>query len=155
MDSMKTLYTLGYIKIDMELHKVIIFHKNEYFLSEILEYFFENSSFFKREFSIDNILNHHVSPEDIFKKLSPIGIDEKHGSTFQSYHRNDEPSYISHTIHSISIEGDNYYANIELWSIEYNELMILRPVYRKPKGSTKYKIGTFDIDYDITKDIAA
>ena len=63
--------------------------------------------------------------------------------------------HIYHTIHSISIEGDNYYANIELWSIEYNELMILRPVYHKPKGSTKYKIGTFDIDYDITEDIAA
>jgi len=74
MDSMKTLQTLGYIKIDMELHKVIIFPKNEDFLSELLEYLFENSPIFKREFSIDNILNHHVSPEEIFKKLSPIGI---------------------------------------------------------------------------------
>jgi hypothetical protein len=80
----------------MELYKVRIFPKNEDFLSELLEYLFENSTIFKREFSIDNILNHHVSPEEIFKKLSPIGIDEKHGSTFQSYHRNNELSYISH-----------------------------------------------------------
>jgi hypothetical protein len=33
--------------------------------------------------------------------------------------------------------------------------MILRPVYYKSKDSSEYKIGTFDIDYDITKDIAA
>jgi len=139
----------------MELYKVRIFPKNEDFSSELLEYLFENSSIFKREFSIDNILNEVTSPDNIVKKLSPIPIDEKYGSTFQSYHRNGEPSYISHTIHSISIEENRYYANIELWRIEYNELMILRPVYHKLKGSTKYKIGTFDIDYDITEDIAA
>lgn len=136
----------------MELHKVIIFPKNEDFLSELLEYLFENSPIFRREFSIDNILNNHVSPEEILKKLSPICIGEKHGSTFQSYHRNDGPSFISHTIHSISVEENKYYGNIELWSIEYNELMILRPVYQKETSG--YKIGTFDIDYDISNNAA-
>jgi hypothetical protein len=137
----------------MELYKVIIFPKNEDFLSELLEYLFENSPIFKREFSIDNILNDNVSPEEILKKLSPISIVEKHGSTFQSYYRNPEPFFASHTVHSISIEENKYYANIELGNIEYNELMILRPVYKK--ALTKYKIGTFDIDYDIIKDVSA
>jgi hypothetical protein len=134
----------------MELHKVKIFPKNEDFFSEIVEYLSENSKVFMREFSIDNILNESHSLPHLIEKLSPIPIDEKYGSTFQSHHRNNEPSYISHTIHSISIEGDNYYANIELWRLTYNDLMILRPVYHKPKGSSEYKIGTFDLDYDIT-----
>ena len=138
----------------MELYKVRIFPKNEDFLSELLEYLFENSSIFKREFSIDNILNESHSVPHLIEKLSPIPIDEKYGSTFQSHHRNNEPSYVSHTIHSISIEGDNYYANIELWRIEYNELMILRPVYKKSKETNTYKIGTFDIDYDIIENRA-
>jgi hypothetical protein len=90
----------------------------------------------------------------LITKLSPIPIDKKYGSTFQSYYRDNEPSYISHTIHSISIDEDNYYANIELWRLEYNDLMILRPVYHKPKGSSEYKIGTFDLDYDIIENRA-
>ncbi len=138
----------------MELHKVKIFPKNEDFFSEIVEYLSENSKVFMREFSIDNILNESHSLPHLIEKLSPIPIDEKYGSTFQSHHRNNEPSYVSHTIHSISIEGDNYYANIELWRIEYNELMILRPVYKKSKETNTYKIGTFDIDFDITQNRA-
>jgi hypothetical protein len=139
----------------MELHKIKIFPKNEDFLNEIIDYFIENSKVFKREFSIDNILNESHHLPHLIEKLSPVPIDEKYGSTFQSHYRNNEPSYISHTIHSISIDEDKYYANIELWKLAYNDLMILRPVYHKPKGSSEYKIGTFDLDYDITKDIAA
>jgi hypothetical protein len=139
----------------MELHKIKIFPKNEDFLNEIIDFFNENSKVFKREFSIDNILNEPHSLPHLIEKLSPIPIDEKYGSTFQSHYRDNEPSYISHTIHSISIDEDKYYANIELWRLEYNDLMILRPVYQKSKSSNEYKIGTFDLDYDITKDIAA
>jgi hypothetical protein len=43
----------------MELHKIKIFPKNEDFLNEIIDFFIKNSKVFKREFSIDNILNHH------------------------------------------------------------------------------------------------
>jgi hypothetical protein len=138
----------------MELHKIKIFPKNEDFLNEMIDFFIENSKVFKREFSIDNILNESHPPPHLIQKLSPIPIDEKYGSTFQSHYRNNEPSYISLTIHSISIEGDNYYANIELWRLAYNEMMILRPVYHKPKGTSEYKIGTFDLDYDIIENRA-
>ena len=88
------------------------------------------------------------------ERISPIPIDGKYGSTFQSHYRNSEPSYISLTIHSISIDDDIYYANIELWRLAYNDMMILRPVYHKPKGSNEYKIGTFDLDYDISNNAA-
>ena len=138
----------------MELHKVKIFPKNEDFLNEMIDFFIENSKVFKREFSIDNILNEEHSLPNLIEKLSPIPIDEKYGSTFQSHYRDNEPSYISHTIHSISIDDDIYYANIELWRLAYNDLMILRPVYRKPKESSEYKIGTFDLDYDISNNAA-
>ena len=138
----------------MELHKVKIFPKNEDFLNEMIDFFIENSKVFKREFSIDNILNEEHSLPNLIEKLSPIPIDEKYGSTFQSHYRNNQPSYISHTIHSISIDEDKYYANIELWRLAYNDLMILRPVYHKPKGSGEYKIGTFDLDYDIIENRA-
>jgi len=138
----------------MELHKIKIFPKNEDFLNELIEYLFENSKVFKREFSIDNILNESHSLPNLVKKLSPIPLDEKYGSTFQSHYRDDAPSYISHTIHSISIDEDKYYANIELWRLSYNDLMILRPVYHKPKGSNEYKIGTFDLDYHIIENRA-
>ena len=138
----------------MELHKVKIFPKNEDFLNEMIDFFIENSKVFKREFSIDNILNEEHSLPNLIQKLSPIPIDKKYGSTFQSHYRDNEPSYISHTIHSISIDEDIYYANIELWRLAYNDLMILRPVYRKPKESSEYKIGTFDLDYDIIENRA-
>lgn len=154
MDQPKTLCTMGYIKITMELYKVKIFPKNDDFFKEVIEYLSENSQIFKREFSIDNILNEDHSLPNLVERISPISVENSYGSTFQSYHRDSAPSYISHTIHSISIEGNNYYANIELWRLEYHELMILRPVYRKPKESTQYKIGTFDIDYDIIENRA-
>jgi hypothetical protein len=133
----------------MELHKVKIFPKNEDFLNEMINFFIENSKVFKREFSIDNILNEEHSLPNLIEKLSPIPIDKKYGSTFQSHYRDNEPSYISHTIHSISIDEDNYYVNIELWRLAYNDLMILRPVYYK-NNEDRYCIGTFDLDYDIT-----
>jgi hypothetical protein len=133
----------------MELHKVKIFPKNEDFLNEIIDFLIENSKVFKREFSINNILNESHSPPHLIEKLSPILLDEKHGSTFQSYYRYNRTSYISHTIHSISIDEDNYYANIELWRLAHNDLMILRPVYYK-NNEDRYCIGTFDLDYDIT-----
>jgi hypothetical protein len=134
-------------------YKVEIFPKNEGFIDEIFEYLLENSPIFKREFSIDNILN-EVCPLTNLQKLSPIEISEKYGSTFQSHYRDNEPSYISHTIHSIYIDENKYYANIELWRLDYHELMILRPVYHKLKGSNEYKIGTFDIDYNISNNAA-
>ena len=146
---------IEFYKIDMKTYKVKIFPNNEDFYSELIEYLLQKSSVFKREFYIDNILNQHVSSGDIFKKLSPVETSEIYGSTFQSNYRDNEPSYISHTIHSIGIDGDKFFANIELWRIKYNELMILRPVYYKSKETNKYKIGTFDIDYDITHDKAA
>jgi len=138
----------------MELHKIKIFPKNEDFLNEMIDFFIKNSKVFRREFSIDNILNEEHSLPNLIEKSSPIPIDEKYGSTFQSHYRDNEPSYISHTIHSISIDKDKYYANIELWRLAYNDLMILRPVYHKPKGSSEYKIGTFDLDYDIIENRA-
>jgi len=138
----------------MELHKVKIFPKNEDFLNEMIDFLIENSKVFKREFSIDNILNEEHSLPNLVERISPIPIDEKYGSTFQSHYRNSEPSYISLTIHSISIDEDNYYANIELWRLAHNDMMILRPVYHKPKGSNEYKIGTFDLDYDISNNAA-
>ena len=122
----------------MELYKVKIFPKNEDFLSELISYLFENSQFFKREFSIDNILNQFSSPQILVEKLSPIPIKEKYGSTFQSYYRNNHDiQAISHQIHSISVDGFNYFANIELTQLEYNEYMILRPVYYKSKDSSE------------------
>ena len=138
----------------MELHKVKIFPKNKDFLNEMIDFLVENSKVFKREFSINNILNEDHPLPNLAKKLSTIPLDEKYGSTFQSHYRNNEPSYISLTIHSISIDENNYYANIELWRLAYNDLMILRPVYHKPKGSSEYKIGTFDLDYDIIENRA-
>ena len=63
-------------------YKVEIFPKNEGFIDEIFEYLLENSPIFKREFSIDNILN-EVCPLTNLQKLSPIEISEKYGSTFQ------------------------------------------------------------------------
>ena len=135
-------------------HKVEIFPKNEGFIDELIVFLLEKSPQFRREFSIDNILNQEPPLKNIeyLKEISETPVDNSYGSTFQSYHRNDGPSYISHTIHSISIEENKYYANIELWSIEYNELMILRPVYRKE--TNVYKIGTFDIDYNISNNAA-
>jgi len=133
----------------MELHKVKIFPKNEDFLNEMIDFFIENSKVFKREFSIDNILNENHSLPNLVEKISPIPVESSYGSTFQSYYRDNAPSYISHTIHSISIEGNNYYANIELWRLAHNDLMILRPVYYK-NNEDRYCIGTFDLDYDIT-----
>jgi hypothetical protein len=135
-------------------HKVEIFPKNDCFIDELIVFLLEKSPQFRRELSIDNILDEESPLKNMncLKKLSTTFVDNSYGSTFQSYHRNGEPSYISHTIHSISIEENRYYANIELWRIEYNELMILRPVYQKETNG--YKIGTFDIDYDISNNAA-
>lgn len=136
-------------------HKVEIFPKNEGFIDELIVFLLEKSPQFKRELSIDNILNQEspLKNIDYLKKISTILVENSCGSTFQSYHRNDGPSYISHTIHSISVEENRYYANIEMiWGLEYNEFMILRPVYQKETNG--YKIGTFDIDYNISNNAA-
>ena len=61
----------------MELHKVKIFPKNEDFLNEIIDFLIENSKVFKREFSINNILNEDHALPNLVKKLSPIPLDEK------------------------------------------------------------------------------
>jgi hypothetical protein len=135
-------------------YKVEIFPKNEGFVDELIVFLLEKSPQFRRSLSIDNILNKESPLKNIeyLKKLSPIPLDEKYGSTFQSHYRNNAPSYISHTIHSIFIDNKKFYANIELWRLDYNELMILRPVYQKE--GNEYKIGTFDIDYDINNNAA-
>jgi len=135
-------------------HKVEIFPKNEDFLNELVEYLSINSKMFKRELSIDNILNESYSIEHLIEKLSPISV-EKYGATFQSHFRENLSILdVSHLIHSISITQDKYYADIELLNgSEYHELMILRPVYRTTTKSSP-RLETFDIDYDINNNAA-
>ena len=144
----------------MELHKIKIFPKNEDFLNEMIDFLIEKSPTIKREFSINNILNEESSPlnfQDFLKKASSFELDNVYGSSFQgTYWRNNSQIYaISHTINSIVVEEDIFYGIVELSkNIKYEPNLILRPIYYKSKDSDKFKLGTFDIDYDIIENRA-
>jgi len=136
----------------MELHKIKIFPKNEDFLNDIIYFLIEKSPTIRREFSINNILNEESSQFNFLNENSSFELDNVYGSTFQgTYWRDSSQIYaITHTINSILFEGDIFYGIVELSkNIKYETNLILRPIYYKPKNSDKFKLGTFDIDYDI------
>jgi hypothetical protein len=144
----------------MKSYIVKIFPKTKDFESELLDFLFEKSIDLKRDFSIDNILKTEDSPrkiDNLFENRNNIQVEEVYGSTFQSYWRTNKDIYsISHHIHEISKIGKSYYAKIT--ASEYGEIIdfhkgILRPVYYRPEENKEvYKIATFDIDFNITKD---
>ena len=144
----------------MVLHKIKIFPKNEDFLNEMFDFLIERSPTIKREFSINNILNQETSPlnfGDFLRENSVFEMDNVYGSSFQgTYWRDNSQIYaISHTINSIMFEEDIFYGIVELSkNIKYEPNLILRPIYYKPKDSDKFKLGTFDIDYDIIENRA-
>jgi hypothetical protein len=144
----------------MELHKIKIFPKNEDFLNKMIDFLIEKSPTIKREFSINNILNQETSPlnfGDFLQENSVFEMDNVYGSSFQgTYWRDNSQIYaISHTINSIMFEEDIFYGIVELSkNIKYEPNLILRPIYYKPKDSDKFKLGTFDLDYDIIENRA-
>ena len=139
----------------MSLVKVKIFRKNDDFDKELLDFLLRKSSTLKRELSIDNILNKHDSPNNLdhlFSLINPIEVQEVHGSTFQSYWRdNDDLFHTSHHVKSIYKDNDDFYGLVE--PSPHGEIIdfekgILKPIYYKPKD--KYVLITFDIDFNIT-----
>lgn len=144
----------------MDTYKVKIFPKNDDFLNEMIIFLFEKSPTMKRDFYIDNILNQETFQLDyknFFIQNSSFELDKLYGSTFQgTYWRDNSQIYaISHTINSIVFEEDIFHGIVELSkNIKYEPNLILRPIYYKPKESNKFKLGTFDIDYDIIENIA-
>jgi hypothetical protein len=144
----------------MELHKIKIFPKNEDFLNEMFDFLIEKSPTIKREFFINNILNQETSPlnfQDFLRENSVFELDNVYGSSFQGTHWRDNSQIyaISHTINSIVFEEDIFYGIVELSkNIKYEPNLILRPIYYKPRDSDNFKLGTFDIDYDIIENRA-
>lgn len=144
----------------MDSYRVKIFPKNEHFSKDLLVFLFEKSLTIKRDFSIDHILKNESSLPSIdtlFEKNNTIDLNEVYGSTFQSYWRNNRDIYaISHTVDQIIKDREDYFAKIT--PSGYGEIIdfnkgILKPIYYRSKDTDEYRIVTFDIDFNITKDI--
>lgn len=140
--------------------KVEILQKKETFLTDLIIFLFDKSLEFKRDFSINNILNEGSPMTNKFEnfKNKKIKLDNVFGSTFQSYIRSNDDIYaISHTITEIIFE-DNYIYGIVNPS-DYGEIIdfskgILIPVYYRPDKNSDLKIATFDIDFTISNNAA-
>lgn len=143
------------------MYKVEIFQKNETFLDDLVEFIFEKSPSLKRDNFIDDILNKSDSVNknyDYIKKIGRIELDNVFGSTFQSSYRSNDNIYaISHIIKYLEFENDSIHGIIE--HSQYGELLdfekdILMPVYFKEREDSKFKIATFDIDFNIIRNVA-
>jgi len=138
--------------------KVEILPKNDNFIQEFFEFLSEKSIEFRRDFSINNILNKEISLNKIkyLEKNSPIKLDDVYGSTFQSSFRGNDNIYaISHDVISIEIIQGKFFGNIK--PSTYGEtskfdVAVLRPVYYKKDDKSEYQIATFDIDFNIMRD---
>ena len=136
-------------------YKVEIIPKNESFLDDFFLFLIEKSDIFRRDISIDNILNDTASLNDLkyLEKVSPIVLKDVFGSTFQSSYRNNDNIYaISHDVVSIEFKDGKIFGNIN--PSTYGEKIkfdggCLRPVYYKKNGKSEYQIATFDIDLNI------
>ena len=73
------LYNIFYMS-----YKVEIIPKNESFLDDFFLFLNEKSDIFRRDISIDNILNDTASLKDLeyLEKVSPIVLKDVFGSTF-------------------------------------------------------------------------
>ena len=139
----------------MKTSKVKIFQENEDFLDKILQFLSKNSKQFYRDVLINEILCIFDSTSKSLESLSPITLDTKYGSTYQSKYRDSiDLTSVSHFIKHLSIEGNNIYGIIDILdtpigtpiqSLE-SEDIILKPVY-----NNKGEIITFDIDFNINK----
>jgi hypothetical protein len=142
------------------MYKVEILQKKDTFLDDLLIFLFEKSIEFRRDFSIDNILNEDAPPHQKFDFLlnKKIHLDNVFGSTFQSYYRSNNDIYaISHTITDLLFENNCIYGMVK--PSDYGEVIdfskgFLLPVYYRPDKNSDSKIATFDIDFSISDNAA-
>ena len=145
----------------MKTVKVRIFQKNEDSLDEIVQFLSnpENSREFYLKMNRDKLINEILSiSEPIYpslESLSPITLDNKYGSTYQSKYREVlDASTISHHIKHIVIENNTLYGIIDILNTPIGgpiqsldaEQMVLNPIYNNVG-----EIITFDIDFNIRK----
>jgi hypothetical protein len=141
--------------------RIKILNKDKNFIDNLFDFLSNNSYEFKRQLKLDNIfesvnkLNDSNDKIGYIKSQSPINIESVYGSTYQSKYRSNEQIYaISHSIHSIEIDNDQIFANIN--PNEFGEVIDfnkghLKPVYHKKTVDEKYSLVTFDIDFDINE----
>jgi hypothetical protein len=153
-ESKNFIFTLLYNNFYM-MCKVQIIPKNRDFLDDFFLFLFEKSEIFRRDISIDNILNDTTSLKNFeyLEKVSPILLKDVFGSTFQTSYRNNDDIYaISHDVVSIEFTDGKIFGNIN--PSTYGEIInfdggCLRPVYYKKNDKSEYQIATFDIDFNI------
>jgi hypothetical protein len=144
---------------DNVVYKVEILPKNEDFINQFFLFLFEKSNIFRRDISIENLLDESVSIKNIeyLKKISPIILNDVYGSTFQSHYRDNDNIYaISHDVISIEIENGKFFGNVK--PSRYGDIIgfergLLRPVYYKKDDKSEYQIATFDIDFNIMDNV--
>ena len=144
------------MSVKPKYYKVRIIPKKGGFHDDIIEFLKRKSTYFKRETSLLEILE---NKNDIInlQKISPIPLEEVHGCPYQSDYRDNKDIFaISHQIVSVGFDIDGFYAFLS--ETNYGELIdfdrvVLRPVYYKTKDG-EYSIATFDIDFNIMKDVA-
>lgn len=136
-------------------YKVEIIPKNESFLDDFFLFLIEKSDIFRRDISIDNILNDTASLKDLeyLEKVSPIVLKDVFGSTFQSSYRSNDNIYaISHDVVSIEFKDGKIFGNVNP-STHGEKIKFdggcLRPVYYKKNDKSEYQIATFDMDFNI------
>lgn len=148
----------------MKTVKVRIFQKNEDSFGEIVQFLSnpDNSKEFLLKMNRDKIINEILSIDDSIydwspslKSLSPITLDNKYGSTYQSKYREViNLTTISHHIKYLTVENNILFGIINILDTPIGtpiqsinpEDMILNPIY-----SNVGEIITFDIDFNIRK----
>lgn len=148
----------------MKTVKVRIFRKNEDSMSKIVRFLSnpDNSKEFSLKMNRDKAINDILSISSecsskwlpSLQSLSPILLDHKFGSIYQSKYREIiNLSTISHNIKYITVENNILFGIIDILDTPYGnpiqsidpEDIILKPIY----SNISDEIVTFDIDFNI------